>query len=85
MDVEREYFRKTRIFPPMHIVAIRRDVYEKNPWVAQSLLKAFTAAQKDAYAELARDRGAEIHASVAAAPRRRNRGTDGARLLALRL
>ncbi len=36
----------------MHIVAIRRDVYEKNPWVAQSLLKAFTAAQKEAYSEL---------------------------------
>jgi 4,5-dihydroxyphthalate decarboxylase len=50
--IEREYYRKTRIFPPMHIVAIRRDVYEKNPWVAQSLLKAFTAAQKEAYADL---------------------------------
>jgi 4,5-dihydroxyphthalate decarboxylase len=51
-SVEREYYLKTRIFPPMHIVAIRRDVYEKNPWVAQSLCKAFTAAQKDAYEEL---------------------------------
>ncbi len=40
--VEREYYRKTKIFPPMHIVAIRRDVYEKNRWVAQSLVKAFT-------------------------------------------
>ena len=50
--VEREYYLKTRIFPPMHIVAIRRDVYEKNPWVAQSLCKAFFAAQKDAYEEL---------------------------------
>lgn len=50
--VEREYYLKTRIFPPMHIVALRRDVYEANPWVAQSLSKAFFAAQKDAYAEL---------------------------------
>ena len=50
--VEREYYCKTKIFPPMHIVALRRDVYEKNPWVAQSLLKAFTTAQKEAYAEL---------------------------------
>src|SRR5579863_242448 len=50
--VEREYYLKTRIFPPMHIVALRRDVYEKNPWVAQSLSKAFFAAQKDAYDEL---------------------------------
>jgi len=50
--VEREYYLKTRIFPPMHIVAIRRDVYERNPWVAQSLSKAFFAAQKEAYEEL---------------------------------
>ena len=34
------------------MVAIRRDVYEKSPWVAQSLYKAFRKAQKIAYAEL---------------------------------
>ncbi len=56
-QVEREYYKKTGIFPPMHIVAIRRDVYEKNPWVAQSLYKAFLAAQKETYAEL-REMGA---------------------------
>lgn len=50
--VEREYYSKTRIFPPMHIVALRRDVYEKNRWIAQTLCKAFFAAQKDAYDEL---------------------------------
>jgi 4,5-dihydroxyphthalate decarboxylase len=50
--VELEYYRKTKIFPPMHIVAIRRDVYEKDPWVAQSLFKAFKLAQKEAYQEL---------------------------------
>src|ERR1700681_1295067 len=45
--VEREYYRKTKIFPIMHVVAIRREVYEKNRWVAQSLVKAFAAAQKE--------------------------------------
>jgi 4,5-dihydroxyphthalate decarboxylase len=50
--VELEYYRKTKIFPPMHIVAIRRDVYERDPWVAQSLFKAFKLAQKEAYQEL---------------------------------
>jgi 4,5-dihydroxyphthalate decarboxylase len=58
--VEREYYRKTRIFPPMHIIAIRRDVYERNRWVAQSLLKAFVAAQKEVYGEL-RETGALMH------------------------
>lgn len=50
--VEREYFRATRIFPIMHTVVIRRDVYERHPWVAQSLYKAFCAAQREAYDEL---------------------------------
>jgi 4,5-dihydroxyphthalate decarboxylase len=58
--VEREYYRKTGIFPPMHIVAIRRDVYEKNRWVAQSLCKAFAAAQREVYAEL-HETGALMH------------------------
>ena len=57
---EREYYRKTRIFPPMHIIAIRRDVYERNRWVAQSLLKAFVAAQQEVYGEL-RETGALMH------------------------
>jgi 4,5-dihydroxyphthalate decarboxylase len=50
VQVEKEYYRRTRIFPTMHTVVIRRDVYEKNPWVAQSLYKAFTEAKARAYA-----------------------------------
>jgi len=51
-EVEREYFRKTGIFPMMHTVAIRRDVYEQNRWVAQSLYKAFAESQKRTYEDL---------------------------------
>ncbi len=50
--VEREYYQRTKIFPIMHTIVIRRDVYEKNPWVAQSLHKAFTAAKAEAYEDL---------------------------------
>lgn len=40
------YWKKTKIYPPMHCVAIRRDVYERNRWVAQSLFKAFVEAKQ---------------------------------------
>jgi len=52
VDVERAYFRKTRIFPIMHVIAIRRSVYEANPWIAQSLYKAFVQAQRYTYDDL---------------------------------
>lgn len=51
-EIEREYFQKTRIFPIMHTVVIRRNVYDKHPWVAQALYKAFVLAQREAYKEL---------------------------------
>ncbi len=49
---EKEYFARTGIFPIMHVVVIRRDVYEQHRWVAQSLTKALQLAKRKAMAEL---------------------------------
>jgi hypothetical protein len=52
MEVEQAYYRKTRMFPIMHTVAIRRSVYEQYPWVAMNLYKAFVQAQRECYEDL---------------------------------
>jgi 4,5-dihydroxyphthalate decarboxylase len=49
---EARYHAATGIFPIMHVVAIRRDVYARQPWIAASLQKAFVAAQRETYADL---------------------------------
>jgi 4,5-dihydroxyphthalate decarboxylase len=51
--VERAYFRKTGVFPMMHTVVLRRDVYEKNPWIARALYKGFREAKNIAVARYA--------------------------------
>ena len=45
---EQDYFRRTRIYPIMHTVVIRRDIYERNPWAALSLYQALCAAKERA-------------------------------------
>jgi 4,5-dihydroxyphthalate decarboxylase len=51
-QVEKDYFRRTDICPIMHLVAIKRDVYEKNKWIAASLYKAFEESRLRALADL---------------------------------
>ncbi len=70
VDVEREYYRRTKIFPIMHTIAIRRDVYLANRWIAQSLLKAFDRAKRKGLREPLHDVGADDDAAVADRARR---------------
>ena len=43
--VERDYFKKTGVFPIMHTVAIRTEIHRDIPWVARSLYDAFEQAR----------------------------------------
>jgi 4,5-dihydroxyphthalate decarboxylase len=50
--IEEEYFRETNIFPIMHTIVIRREVYERDRWIARSLQKAFDEAKRLALEDL---------------------------------
>jgi 4,5-dihydroxyphthalate decarboxylase len=49
---EQESFRRTGVFPILHLIAIRRDVYEASPWIGPSLMRAFTQARDSSLARL---------------------------------
>lgn len=49
VEVEQAYWRDTGIFPIMHVIAIRREVYEANRWIAMNLFQAFREAQRLCY------------------------------------
>ena len=50
--VEAAWYRRTGLFPIMHLVVIRRDVHEANPTLAVGLFHAFAAAKARALARL---------------------------------
>lgn len=50
---EQDYYKQTGLFPIMHALGVRRDIYDKNRWLAASLYKAFLQAKRLADADLA--------------------------------
>ena len=51
-EIEKKFYARTGIFPIMHLVAIRRDVYEKHPIIATSLYEAFCESKDRALAKM---------------------------------
>jgi 4,5-dihydroxyphthalate decarboxylase len=49
----RRYFAKTGIYPINHTVVIKRELYERHPWLALNLYHAFSAAKKEVEGETA--------------------------------
>lgn len=52
IEAEKDYFRRTGIFPIMHMVGIRRSLVEQNPWLPVSVYKAFLKSKMLAVKEL---------------------------------
>jgi len=51
-ETEKAYFRKTGMFPIMHVIAIRTDVLTENPWLAKAVFKMYSEAKDVAYKNL---------------------------------
>jgi 4,5-dihydroxyphthalate decarboxylase len=49
---EERLFRKTGVFPIMHLITIRRAVFEQYPWIAMNLLKAFEESKRRCFERL---------------------------------
>lgn len=49
---EQDYFRRTRIFPAMHVIGIRKSLLEKHAWLAVNVMKAFIQAKALCWQEL---------------------------------
>ncbi|WP_256761962.1 ABC transporter substrate-binding protein [Cohnella sp. WQ 127256] len=50
--IEKQYFQKTGIFPIMHVVVVKDEILQRNPWAALSLYHAFVQAKEKAYDNL---------------------------------
>lgn len=46
-QAEEDYFRETGVFPIMHLIVLRRDIYEKYPWVAMNMVLACEQAKNN--------------------------------------
>jgi 4,5-dihydroxyphthalate decarboxylase len=46
LDVEMKYVKETGIYAIMHAVALKREIVERNSWVAANLFKAFDEARR---------------------------------------
>ncbi len=57
---KQEYFRRTGLFPIMHLIGLRRDLHVRHPWLASSLFKAFARAKAACYAAIEDDNALQI-------------------------
>jgi 4,5-dihydroxyphthalate decarboxylase len=52
MTVEEAYYKRSKIFPIMHVVGVRKSLVEQHPWLPASIFKAFVKAKAIALEDL---------------------------------
>jgi len=45
-EIERRYYQDTRVYPIMHVIAMRKALLADNPWIARNLLNAFEESKR---------------------------------------
>lgn len=51
-EVEKDYFKRTGLYPIMHTMVVREDLYQEHPWVAQSVYEAALASKDQSWGAL---------------------------------
>ena len=46
LQMEEEYYQRTKVWPIMHIIAMQRYVLDQHPWVARNLYNAFLESKR---------------------------------------
>ena len=52
VEMEKEYYQRTGVYPIMHLIAIKKDIYERYPFVATSLYNAFVKSKEIALKQM---------------------------------
>jgi 4,5-dihydroxyphthalate decarboxylase len=46
LEMEEEYYERTKVWPIMHIIAMKRSILEEHPWAARNLYNAFLESKR---------------------------------------
>ena len=46
LELEEQYFARTKVFPIMHVIAVKREILDAHPWAARNLYNAFDESKR---------------------------------------
>lgn len=46
LEMEKDYYQRTRVWPIMHIIAMKKAILDEHPWAARNLLNAFQESKR---------------------------------------